>query len=211
MASTSTSSVASPPTDSVERQDRSCVILDKDIGLTIARAPPAPVPPLPPTSATGERQHAGKDLLTEETIRHQQLEKPSTSVSSPWVPCPAVYNTIQSSTTRSDSNLIVRDNDAIQPAIPDSLAQHQTDVHQYSCSGDCNPLQMPRAGSCTPLDIAERVNNELCRPILDSYPFRQFGKSKRRFQSQFYSTFPWLEYSILNDAVGPILFCMPLL
>ena len=207
MASSSTCSAALPPKDSVKQQDTSSDILDKDISMDPALT--ALTSPLPSTSSSGERRHSAKDLLSEETIRDQPLEIPSTSVSPPLMPCSSASNsivstTIQSSTTRSDEKFIVRDNDAIQLATADSLSQHQT-AHQSSCSSNCNqPTPSPTVTKtviCMPSDIAESVNNELCRPILDSYPFRQFGKNKRRFQSQFYSNFPWLEYSILNDAV----------
>ena len=36
--------------------------------------------------------------------------------------------------------------------------------------------------------------------MLNEYPKRTFGKEKRSFQSEWFKTFPWLEYSVSQDA-----------
>ncbi|XP_025196652.1 uncharacterized protein LOC112595601 [Melanaphis sacchari] len=39
------------------------------------------------------------------------------------------------------------------------------------------------------------------RPVLESYPKTVFGKQNRGFNSVYYSSFNWLEYSIKRDAI----------
>lgn len=54
-------------------------------------------------------------------------------------------------------------------------------------------------------DIAQTVNCRLHRPFLNNYPYRQFGKKKKRFNHRHYASFSWLEYSLKRDAA----FCFP--
>jgi hypothetical protein len=56
-----------------------------------------------------------------------------------------------------------------------------------------------------PSDIAPTINSPLSRPILSQFPWRVYGKGKRRFQSQYYLSFTWLEYSIQLNAA----YCFP--
>lgn len=58
--------------------------------------------------------------------------------------------------------------------------------------------------SICPCDIANALTSVPKQPMI-SFPSRSFGKCKRAFNPAWYKRFPWLEYSITNDAV----YCFP--
>lgn len=60
-------------------------------------------------------------------------------------------------------------------------------------------------GESFPLDISISVSDGPQQPVLNKYPQRQFGQEKRCFQAAWFKTYPWLEYSVVKDAV----FCFP--
>ena len=54
-----------------------------------------------------------------------------------------------------------------------------------------------------PDDLSKSEKNDPTQPKLSVYPWRFYGSDKtmkRRFQTSFYSEFPWIEYSIKQDA-----------
>lgn len=56
----------------------------------------------------------------------------------------------------------------------------------------------------TPNDLGLKCSGPK-QPHLVSFPKTKFGKQSRAFSASYYSNYPWLEYSIDNDAV----FCFP--
>ncbi|XP_065318813.1 zinc finger MYM-type protein 1-like [Gordionus sp. m RMFG-2023] len=54
------------------------------------------------------------------------------------------------------------------------------------------------------LDLGTKTTGPM-QPILDSYPYIGMGKDKRCFQTQWYKSFPWIEYSITRNSI----FCFP--
>lgn len=56
-----------------------------------------------------------------------------------------------------------------------------------------------------PSDISHNISNEPTQPNLTFYPKTKYGDRWRPFSKQWFKTFPWLEYSILEDAV----YCFP--
>lgn len=60
-----------------------------------------------------------------------------------------------------------------------------------------------------PLDLSQNVIEGPKQPKLNKYPQTSFGSNKnkrmRSFSSNYYSEYPWLEYSIMKDAA----FCFP--
>jgi len=54
--------------------------------------------------------------------------------------------------------------------------------------------------------IAEDLNDDSpTQPVLKSFPQKMFGQNARAFNSSWYNTRPWLEYSVSRDAC----FCFP--
>ena len=54
-----------------------------------------------------------------------------------------------------------------------------------------------------PEDISKGELDSPVQPKLHTYPWKYFGMNKsvkRRFQSSFFAEFPWLEYSVQQDA-----------
>ncbi|KAF0747851.1 zinc finger MYM-type protein 1-like, partial [Aphis craccivora] len=56
-----------------------------------------------------------------------------------------------------------------------------------------------------PSDISQNLNNEPIQPNLTFYPKTKYGDRWRHFSKQWFKSFAWLEYSILEDAV----YCFP--
>ena len=57
-------------------------------------------------------------------------------------------------------------------------------------------------------DLSKSVQHDITQPKLSVYPWRFYGDDKtlkRRFQTFLYSEYPWIEYSIKEDA--PVCFC----
>ncbi|CAF1604927.1 unnamed protein product [Rotaria magnacalcarata] len=75
---------------------------------------------------------------------------------------------------------------------------------QRSTSLSLSPLSLSpktsvgRANSSIPLDLSHSSKELPAQPKLSSYPTNKHGRS---FRSIWYSNFPWLEYSIKQDAV----------
>jgi len=62
-----------------------------------------------------------------------------------------------------------------------------------------------------PDDLSKSEQHDITQPKLSVYPWRFYGDDKtlkRRFQAFFYSEYPWIEYSIKEDA--PACFCYEL-
>ena len=55
------------------------------------------------------------------------------------------------------------------------------------------------------LDIAKNPDEELVQPRHINYPYRSYGSKKCSFNSHWYASYPWLEYSVELDAA----FCFP--
>lgn len=56
-----------------------------------------------------------------------------------------------------------------------------------------------------PLDIAQSKHEHPTQPFLKCYPSKKFQSNWRHFHSEWFSLFPWLEYSVTKDAA----FCFP--
>lgn len=54
-------------------------------------------------------------------------------------------------------------------------------------------------------DLAQSLDEPPRQPDLLNFPKTRFGPDLRSFKSDFYKTYPWIEYSVLKDAV----FCYP--
>ena len=62
-----------------------------------------------------------------------------------------------------------------------------------------------------PDDLSKSEQHDITQPKLSAYPWRFYGDDKtlkRRFQTCFYYEYPWIEYSIKEDA--PACFCCEL-
>lgn len=105
--------------------------------------------------------------------------------------------------TVSNDNPIERDNDVGCQPVP--LAATQEIAVSLS---EAQAPSTSTAGDSEEIDVAKTLDSPLCRPVLDSYPWRYYGDAgerKRRFTIQHYSSFPWLEYSIKRDSA----YCFP--
>lgn len=51
-----------------------------------------------------------------------------------------------------------------------------------------------------PADISQNINDGPKQPVITFYPKTKYGNRWRHFSKQWFITFPWLEYSILEDA-----------
>lgn len=63
----------------------------------------------------------------------------------------------------------------------------------------------PVKGPEGPSDLSQLKNECPRQPNLKIYPTTKFGNKMRNFNNKWYSIFPWLEYSIMADAV----YCFP--
>lgn len=61
------------------------------------------------------------------------------------------------------------------------------------------------SSSSVPSDIASSPQEQPVQPVLNAYPCTKFGDRERCFNSNWYSKYEWLEYSIVKDAA----FCYP--
>lgn len=158
----------------------------------------------PPTTCSDENVHSLLDIIssqTQDTDSHILIKSDSevTEDSSQHVRKFSLSGELEreDTETRSETDLSV-DCTPLTRVISENASIQRQPVHVTICEPGLV------VESC-PSDISQTENSKLCRPILDSYPFRQFGKNKRRFQCQLYSSFSWLEYSTKCDAA----FCFP--
>jgi hypothetical protein len=122
----------------------------------------------------------------------------------------------QSSTTESGPGIVSLPSHADIVNLPESDRRDRSELH----TGDPNDKAGTVTGTViadveeqrttlycneTLQDIAQTIDSCLQRPVIDVYPYRQFGKKKKRFNHRHYASFSWLEYSVKLDAA----FCFP--
>ena len=56
-----------------------------------------------------------------------------------------------------------------------------------------------------PCDIAPTIADQLIQPRLKKFPATKFGEEWRHFHSEWFKQYPWLEYSVLENAC----YCFP--
>ncbi|XP_050540287.1 uncharacterized protein LOC126904924 [Daktulosphaira vitifoliae] len=65
--------------------------------------------------------------------------------------------------------------------------------------------QMEIFSKIGPSDITHIVSDPPTQPILKNYPQSKFGKEWRQFRPEWFKSYPWLEYSVLDNAC----YCFP--
>ncbi|XP_050532818.1 zinc finger MYM-type protein 1-like [Daktulosphaira vitifoliae] len=65
--------------------------------------------------------------------------------------------------------------------------------------------QMDIFSKIGPSDITHIVSDPPTQPILKNYPQSKFGKEWRQFRPEWFKSYPWLEYSVLDNAC----YCFP--
>ena len=65
--------------------------------------------------------------------------------------------------------------------------------------------QMEILSKIGPSDITHIVSDQPTQPILKNYPQSKFGKEWRQFRPEWFKSYPWLEYSVLDNAC----YCFP--
>ena len=78
---------------------------------------------------------------------------------------------------------------------------HTTDT----CTCTTNSTHTSLATPSMPSDIATSTQESPLQPQNHSFPTSLFGDKSRAFSPSWYNSYPWLEYSIIKDAV----FCYP--
>ena len=78
---------------------------------------------------------------------------------------------------------------------------HTTDT----CTCTTNSTRTSLATPSMPSDIATSTQESPVQPQNHSFPTSLFGDKSRAFSPSWYNNYPWLEYSIIKDAV----FCYP--
>lgn len=71
--------------------------------------------------------------------------------------------------------------------------------------GSSKPTSSAQHSSGEPSDIASGVHQLPVQPVVARFPTTQFGTKYRSFNSKWYKTYPWIEYSLMKDAA----FCYP--
>lgn len=66
-------------------------------------------------------------------------------------------------------------------------------------------IQIENVSKIGPSDITHIVSDQPTQPILKNYPQSKFGKEWRQFRPEWFKSYPWLEYSVLDNAC----YCFP--
>ncbi|KAL4153302.1 hypothetical protein QTP88_001153 [Uroleucon formosanum] len=66
-------------------------------------------------------------------------------------------------------------------------------------------IQIENLSKIEPSDITHIVSDQPTQPILKNYPQSKFGKEWRQFHPEWFKSYPWLEYSVLDYAC----YCFP--
>ena len=70
----------------------------------------------------------------------------------------------------------------------------------FSQASTRTPTPMTSNSELTEHDLGLKIDGP-AQPRLSSYPKSKFGSQKRSFQAAYYSSFPFLEYSVQKDSV----------
>ena len=87
----------------------------------------------------------------------------------------------------------------LSPGEPHTTSTPRTSPGPSSSNASMSSL------STGPSDIAHDQNQSPVQPVLRSFPPTQVKGQKRSFNSSWYKTYPFLEYSVQEDAV----YCFP--
>jgi len=82
----------------------------------------------------------------------------------------------------------------LDPERPEHLYQKQV-----------TEIQIENVSKIGPSDITHIVSDQPTQPILKNYPQSKFGKEWRQFRPEWFKSYPWLEYSVLDNAC----YCFP--
>ena len=87
------------------------------------------------------------------------------------------------------------------PSGPTTVIVNQASASQELCTGSCTERQTLEV----PDDIAASPAHPPVRPVNIKFPSTLFSGKARSFSPRWYHSYPWLEYSVSQDAC----FCYP--